>query len=47
MVYLSHLIAALTSVPGVSDAVIISPESNITANPVKIPILGEVRLRGL
>lgn len=46
-VVLSHLIAALTSVPGVSDAVIISPESNIAANPVKIPILGEVTLRGL
>lgn len=46
-VVLSHLIAALTSVPGVSDAVIISPESNIAANPVKTPILGEVTLRGL
>lgn len=46
-VVLSYLIAALTSVPNVSDAVIISPENNIAANPAKIPVLGEVTLRGV
>lgn len=46
-VILSRLVAALTGVSGVLDAVILSPTKNIVPKAVEIPIIGNVTLRGL